>query len=76
MHADKDSRTFVAALPQVVGPLKYRVEVGDSQSERYKVGVYQRPSVAAVEVSYEYPAYLGKPKLTVKQRQADLECDP
>ena len=76
MHADKDNRTFVAALPQVVGPLKYRVEVGDSQSERFKVGVYQRPSVAAVEVTYEYPAYLARPKLTVKQRHADLEAPP
>jgi hypothetical protein len=76
MNADKQGRTFVAALPQVVGPLKYRVEVGDSQSERYKVDVYQRPSVTAVEVAYEYPAYLGKANVTVKQREADLEAPP
>lgn len=76
MQPDRTHQTFVAALPQVVGPLRYRVEVGDSQSERFKVGVYQRPSVSGVEVSYEYPAYLDRPRQTLKQRQADLEAPP
>ncbi|MFO0908009.1 MAG: hypothetical protein U0794_06570 [Isosphaeraceae bacterium] len=76
MHGDAANRAFVAALPQVVGPLRYRVEVGDSQSDRFKVSVYQKPTIASVAVAYEFPTYLARPKLELKQSVPDLEGPP
>ncbi|MFO0910123.1 MAG: hypothetical protein U0794_17565 [Isosphaeraceae bacterium] len=76
MHADRDGITFHGALPEVVDALAYRVEVGDSQSPLYRVGVYRRPSVASVVVTYDYPEYLARASQTRKQREGDLEAPP
>ena len=74
MLPDASQQTFVAALAQVLGPVEYRLQVGDSQTKRYTVGVYERPTVSAVEATYEFPAYLGRPNQTRSQTHADLEA--
>ncbi len=74
MLPDASRRTFIAALAQVVGPMEYRLQVGDSQTRRYAVGVYERPTVSAVEATYEFPAYIGRPNQTLTQTHADLEA--
>jgi len=74
MLPDASQHTFVGALAQVLGPLEYRLQVGDSQTKRYTVLVYERPTVSAVEATYEFPAYLGRPNQTRSQNHADLEA--
>jgi len=74
MLPDASKQTFVAALPQILHPVEYRLRVGDSQTKRYTVGVYERPTVSAVQVTYEFPAYLGRPPETRSQTHADLEA--
>ena len=74
MLPDASQHTFVGALAQVLGPVEYRLQVGDSQTKRYTVGVYERPTVSAVEATYEFPAYLGRPNQTRTQNHADLEA--
>jgi hypothetical protein len=74
MRPDEHHQKFVAALPQVLRPFRYRLEVGDSQTPVYTVGVRDKPTVAAVEVTYHYPAYLGRAAQTVTQDHADLEA--
>jgi hypothetical protein len=71
--ADEDHEKFTAALPQVLGPLQYRLEIGDSQSPLYKVGVCAKPTIAEVLVTYRYPRYLNRADETQTQKHADLE---
>lgn len=74
MLPDAANGSFVAALPQVVGALEYRLQVGDTQTRRYAVSVYERPTVKAVEATFDYPAYLALPRETRRQSHADLEA--
>jgi hypothetical protein len=74
MRADASGRRFAASVPQLVGPVAYRLEIGDTQTRRYAVGVYRRPTVAAVAVTYEFPAYLDRPSRTVRQAHGDLQA--
>jgi hypothetical protein len=68
-----DGTSFAAVVPQVAGPLEYRVEIGDSQSERYRVDVYQVPTIVAVEVAYDGPPYLAATRRALKLAVPDLE---
>ncbi|MGQ9503977.1 MAG: hypothetical protein ACUVQG_11300 [Thermogutta sp.] len=72
MAVDKDLENYTFSLPAVLKPVKYRVEVGDSQSPVYRLGISEIPALAEVEVTLDYPAYLGKPRETFRQRVADL----
>ena len=38
------------------------------------MSVYEKPTIADVEVTYDFPAYLERPRATVKQNHADLEA--
>ena len=74
MLPDETGGKYVAALSQVLAPLHYRLQIGDTQTQLYKVGVYEKPAIAQVEAAYEFPAYLQRPRETVKQNQGDLEA--
>lgn len=74
MAVDKDLENYSFSLPSVLKPVKYRVEVGDSQSAIYRLGISEIPSIAEVEVTLDYPAYLGKPRDTFHQRVADVRA--
>ena len=54
--------------------MKYRVEIGDSQSPAYTIKVREKPTVAEVSVTCHYPAYLKRKDDTYKQRTADMEA--
>jgi hypothetical protein len=73
MTADEAGEQFVAALPHVLAPLRYRLEIGDSQTKLFTVGVKPKPVVEEVEITYNFPAYLNLSKQTVTQKQGDLE---
>ena len=72
--ADDSRQKYTFSLPSVLKPLRYRVEIGDSQSAVFDVGVREKPAVDEVEVTYRFPAYLGRPEETFAQREADLEA--
>ena len=74
MLPDDTNGKFLAALSQVLSPLQYRLQIGDTQTSLYQVTVYERPTVAQVEAAYDFPAYLARPRETVKQNQGDLEA--
>ncbi|MGB4726011.1 MAG: hypothetical protein WBH86_01255 [Thermogutta sp.] len=74
MAVDKDLENYSFSLPSVLKPVKYRVEVGDSQSPLYRLGVSEIPSIAEVEVTLDYPPYMEKPRDTFRQRVADLRA--
>ena len=72
--ADESRGKYAFTLPSVLKPLRYRVEIGDSQSAVFQVGVREKPAVDEVEVTYRFPAYLGRSPETFAQRHADLEA--
>lgn len=68
------SKTAVVTLPAITEPFRYRLQIGDSQSEIFSVSVHQKPTIERVDVTYHFPAYLNRPPLTIQQRHADLEA--
>jgi hypothetical protein len=75
--ADSDPKdpgvwTAKVKLPAVTESFRYRLQIGDSQSEMFSVRMYQKPTVEQVEVTYHFPDYLDRPPETHQQRQADL----
>jgi hypothetical protein len=71
---DETNTRFAAAISQVLQPLQYRLQVGDTQTPLYHVAVYEKPTVIEVEATYDYPAYLGRQRETVRQNQGDLDA--
>jgi hypothetical protein len=65
---------YVAALSQVLAPLEYRLQIGDTQTPLFKVTVYDKPTLAQVEATFDFPSYLERPPQTVSQSQGDLEA--
>jgi collagen type III alpha len=45
--------------------LVYWIEAGDARSKRFKVTVFERPTLVVQKVRYEYPAYTGYPTAEV-----------
>jgi hypothetical protein len=74
MFPSADFQTFSATIPRVDAPLRYRLQIADTQSPRFHVGVYQKPAVTAVSVLYQYPDYLALPPRSLEQPHADLEA--
>ncbi len=74
MMPDAKNQVYLAARSQVLAPLEYRLQIGDSQTPYFRVSVYEKPTIADVEVAYDYPSYLGRPRATISQNHADLEA--
>jgi hypothetical protein len=70
---DEPRRLYRLTLPSVVKPLAYRIEIGDSQTREYSVGVREKPTIEEVEVTFRFPRYLARPDETFVQKDADLE---
>ncbi|MDD4268655.1 MAG: hypothetical protein PHO07_15225 [Pirellulales bacterium] len=66
--------SYTLTIPTVSAPLSYRLEIGDSQTRRYQVGVIEKPTIDEVEVALSYPTYLGRAAETRVQATADLEA--
>lgn len=74
LAADETCSTFRATLPSVTEPLQYRLEIGDSQTEIYRIQVRQKPTIQQVEVTYRYPEYTKLPPHHVTKVDADLDA--
>lgn len=74
MASNENFTLFKAALPSIVKPVKYRLEIGDSQTDVYLVKVREKPTIAEVEVTLSYPSYLGRQPDTMVQKDADIEA--
>jgi hypothetical protein len=65
---------FSATVPSAIKSFRYRLEIGDSQTEIYRVEVRDKPVVRDCEITYRYPAYLGRGEETIKRPDLDLEA--
>jgi hypothetical protein len=66
--------SYEAAIPSILKAVRYRVEIGDSQSEAYRITVSEKPMVAEVAVTYEFPKYIGRKDETVTLKTPDLDA--
>ena len=74
MTADAKHQSYARTVPSILKPCAYRLEIGDSQTKVFSVGVREKPVVESVEVTFHYPAYLGRRDETFKQKGLDLEA--
>jgi hypothetical protein len=74
MTADKKHLRYRAAVPSVLKPFRYRLEIGDSQTVQYLIGVREKPVVENAEITFHYPAYLGRKDEIVHQTSLDIEA--
>ena len=74
MTARDGNAVFHFSMPTVARPFDYRLEIGDSQTAVFHVGVREKPAVAAARVTYRYPLYLNRPPETVPLESLDLEA--
>jgi len=74
LAADEQRLHYSATLPTVARPLTYRLEIGDSQTAVYTVQVRDKPTIDEVEVTLQYPQYLGRAPEHRVQKDADLEA--
>lgn len=74
MTADDRFEHYRLTVPSVLKPIVYRLEIGDSQTPIYRVGVREKPVVESVEAVFHYPAYLKRKSETVEQKGLDLEA--
>jgi len=71
---DERYSAYRATLPSVTEPLQYRLEIGDSQTEIYRIQVRQKPTIQQVEVTYTYPEYTRLAPHRVTKVDADLDA--
>ena len=66
---------FRATIPAIARPLRYRIEIGDSQSDEFRVSVSQPVTSGEIRITYRFPAYLGRDdERCAPRRIADLEA--
>ena len=65
---------FAFTLPDLRTPLAYRVNVGGTESERYAVGITERPAVVRIDVAYEFPAYTALPARREDDSNGDIKA--
>lgn len=70
----KKHTRYKATVASVMTPFTYRLEVGDSQTKVYTVGICAKPTIEEVEVTLHFPPYLRRAKETFVQKHADLEA--
>src|SRR5690606_38637911 len=54
-----------AAEAGVMQDMYYWIEAGDARSNRYRLSVFNRPTIIVQKVRYEHPAYTGYPSKDV-----------
>ena len=73
MAADERHARYRLAIPTIIKPLRYRLEIGDSQTRIYTVQTRQKPAIEELAVAFHFPAYLGRSDETAVLKQPDLE---
>jgi hypothetical protein len=74
LQVDDHQTIYKATVPAVLKDLKYRLDIGDSQTAMYAVHVREKPTIQEVEITFHYPSYLGRPDESTVQKTADLEA--
>jgi len=63
---------FVHTLRNITRGLRYRVRAGDAASREFRVTVATRPVLEEIEVTYQYPEYIGIDDLVIPGASGDV----
>ena len=74
MAADERHARYRLAIPTVLKPLRYRLEIGDSRTRVYTVQIRQKPAIEELAVVFHFPPYLGRGDETTVLKLPDLEA--
>jgi hypothetical protein len=74
MLVDPAGDLFTWSVPAILQPFDYRLQIGDSQTRLYHVGVRDVPTAGELEITYQYPQYMRRSPRTVHQLHGDLEA--
>jgi hypothetical protein len=74
LTADKGHKLYKVAVPAILKPFRYRLEIGDSQTQQYSIVVRQKPAIEGVELTLHYPPYLDRKDEIIRQQGLDIEA--
>jgi|GEM_PF-247803 len=74
MSADRTKSRFALTVPSVIEPFDYRLEIGDTQTRIYSIGVRRIPVVESAEATFRYPAYMERPDETAVLGDLNVEA--
>ncbi len=74
MTADRTHRRYTLTVPSAIEAFSYRLEIGDSQTRVYSIGVRQKPVVESAEATFHYPAYLERRDETIVLKDLNIEA--
>ncbi len=74
MTADRTHRRYTLTVPSAIEAFTYRLEIGDSQTRVYSIGVRQKPVVESAEATFHYPAYLERRDETIVLKDLNIEA--
>ncbi len=55
MLPNKNRDAFTFTIPSVASRFEYQLQIGDSQSDRYHIGICESPMIRDVDVTYQFP---------------------
>jgi hypothetical protein len=64
--------TFSHTIHDLKASLTYEVEAGDAVSPRYRISVIDHPTIAAIHLTYQYPAYTQLAPRTTADATGDI----
>ena len=74
MTADEKHQRYKLTVPSVLKPFNYRLEIGDSQTQVYAVGVREKPVVESGRGDVPLPGLSGPQGRDGQQKGLDLEA--
>lgn len=74
MTADRTHSRYTLTVPSAIEAFNYRLEIGDSQTRVYSIGVRQKPVVESAEATFHYPAYLERSDETIVLKDLNIEA--
>jgi len=69
-----DAKTYIYPLRNIREEVRYRLEIGDSQTAWFTIGVVERPEITGLDLLYRYPEYTALPEHTEENATGDIRA--
>jgi hypothetical protein len=65
---------FTFTLPEVRAPVRYRADIGGTETDLYHISVTERPAVTRIDLVYEFPPYTRRGPRRESDSNGDLKA--
>jgi len=69
-----DAKTYIYPLRNIREEVRYRIEIGDSQTQWYVISVVERPEIMGLDLLYHYPEFAALPERTEENATGDIRA--